>query len=251
MNCFFSPIRWCAAATLAVLSASYAAALPLDFVYLRNVDPTIRQDMRYAGSHNFIGRPVAGYKAAECILTRQAALALRTVQASLAPLKQSLVVWDCYRPTTAVADFQRWAKDASDTSMKAEFYPNTDKAKLFSLGYIASKSAHSRGSTVDLGIVDLDAAPQPFDAAKPLVACTRAKGERFEDGSLDFGTGYDCLDVLAGTEGEGLGDTVLKNRQALRALMVAAGFKPYPKEWWHFQLAAEPFPNRGFDFPVE
>lgn len=251
MNCFLSLIRWFAAAALVAFAGSYASALPLDFVYLRNIDPTIKQDMRYAGSHNFIGRPIAGYKAAECILTRQAALALRTVQASLAPLKQSLIVWDCYRPTTAVADFQRWTKDPSNTRMKAEFYPNTDKAKLFSLGYIASKSAHSRGSTVDLGIVESDAAPPPFSAGQPLVACTRAKGERFEDGSLDFGTGYDCLDVLAGAEGESLGDAVLKNRQALRTLMTAAGFKPYAKEWWHFELTAEPFPDRRFDFPVE
>ena len=80
--------------------------------------------------------------------------------------------------------------------------------------------------------------------------CTRPKGERFEDGSLDFGTGYDCLDVLAGTQSESLGDTVLKNRQALRMLMVAAGFKLYLKEWWHFELTGEPFPDRRFDFPV-
>ena len=247
------PIRWFARALffLIAVAVSGAAALPLDFVYLRNVDPTIRQDMRYAGSHNFIGRPVAGYKAAECILTRQAALALRTVQASLAPLKQSLIVWDCYRPTSAVADFLQWTQDLSDTRMKAEFYPRTDKSKLFSLGYLASKSAHSRGSTVDLGIVELDAAPPVFSADQPLAACTRPKGERFEDGSLDFGTGYDCLDVLAGTQSESLGDTVLKNRQALRMLMVAAGFKPYLKEWWHFELTGEPFPDRRFDFPVQ
>ena len=233
------------------VAGSGAQALPLDFVYLRNVDPTIRQDIRYAGSHNFIGRPVAGYKSAECVLTRQAALALRTVQASLAQAKQSLVVWDCYRPTTAVADFLQWTKDLSDNRMKAEFYPRTDKSEFFSLGYLASKSAHSRGSTVDLGIVDLEAAAPTFGAGDQLVACTRPKGERFEDGSLDFGTGYDCLDVLAGTQGESLGDTVLKNRQALRERMMAAGFKPYAKEWWHFELTAEPFPDRRFDFPVQ
>lgn len=243
--------RWFVVVMLVAFTGSHAAALPLDFVYLRNVDPTIRQDMRYAGSHNFIGRPIAGYKAAECILTRQAALALRTVQASLAQARQSLVVWDCYRPTSAVADFLQWTKDLSDTRMKAEFYPRTDKSKLFSLGYLASKSAHSRGSTVDLGIVELDTAPPAFSADQPLAACTRPKGERFEDGSLDFGTGYDCLDVLAGTQGESLGETVIKNRQALRTLMTAEGFKPYPKEWWHFELTAEPFPDRRFDFPVQ
>ena len=184
-------------------------------------------------------------------MTRQAALALRAVQASLTPLKQSLVVWDCYRPTTAVADFLQWTKDLSDNRMKAEFYPRTDKSKFFSLGYLASKSSHSRGSTVDLGIVEMDAVAPAFTSGDKLVDCTRPKGERFEDGSLDFGTGYDCLDVLAGTQGESLGGTILKNRRMLRELMMAAGFKPYSKEWWHFELAAEPFPDRRFDFPVQ
>ena len=244
-------VRWFVVVMLVAAAGPRAAALPLDFVYLRNVDPTIRQDMRYAGSHNFIGRPVAGYKAAECILTRKAALALRTVQASLAQSKQSLVVWDCYRPTTAVADFLEWTKDLSDSRMKAEFYPQTDKAKLFALGYLATKSAHSRGSTVDLGIVETEAVSPPFTVGQQLVACTRPKGERFEDGSLDFGTGYDCLDVLAGAEGEKLAGVAAQNRQALRMLMMAAGFKPYSKEWWHFELVAEPFPDRRFDFPVQ
>ena len=104
-------------------------------------------------SHNFVGRPVRGYLAAECILSEPAANALETVQRMLADKKLSLIVWDCYRPKRAVDDFVQWSKDPSRSEMKAEFYPRTDKAKLFALGYLARRSAHSRGSTVDLGIV--------------------------------------------------------------------------------------------------
>jgi D-alanyl-D-alanine dipeptidase len=229
-----------------------AASLPPKFVYLRDIDPTIHQDIRYAGFHNFVGRPIAGYKAAECILTQQAALALKSVQASLVSIKQSLIVWDCYRPTTAVADFLQWTRELSDSRMKEEFYPRTDKSKLFALGYLATRSAHSRGSTVDLGIID-DAAQTalPFRAEDKLVPCTDPKGMRFEDGTLDFGTGYDCLDVLAGNSKGNLSEVVLGNRQALHLLMMNAGFKSYSKEWWHFELSPEPFPDRRFDFPVQ
>ena len=120
---------------------------------MRDVDPTIVHDIRYAGSHNFVGRPIAGYRAAECILSASAANALKAVQGILAEQKLSLIVWDCYRPKRAVEDFFRWSKDPTHSEMKAEFYPRTDKEKLFALGYLAKRSAHSRGSTVDLGIV--------------------------------------------------------------------------------------------------
>ena len=171
--------------------------MPRGFVYLRDVDPTIVQDIRYAGSHNFVGRPIRGYLAAECILSAPAANALATVQRMLAEKKLSLIVWDCYRPKRAVEDFVQWSRDPAHAEMKAEFYPRTDKDKLFALGYLARRSAHSRGSTVDLGIVpaDVSSAPPP-NPSQPLKACTAPKGERFEDGTIDFGTGYDCLDVL-------------------------------------------------------
>ena len=239
-----------AAATLALPDpAVAAAALPRGFVYLRDVDPTIHQDIRYAGSHNFVGRPVNGYLAAECILSAPAAKALAAVQKSLTDKKLSLIVWDCYRPMRAVDNFVQWSKDPTHLEMKAEFYPRTDKAKLFALGYIARRSGHSRGSTVDLGIVpaDLSSAP-PSDPAQPLKACTAPKGERFEDGTIDFGTGYDCLDVLANTSAD-VGATARSNRQTLKSAMQAAGFRPYAREWWHFQLGNEPF-DHGFDFEV-
>jgi D-alanyl-D-alanine dipeptidase len=153
--------------------AAAGSALPRGFVYLRDIDPTIVQDIRYAGSHNFVGRPIKGYLAAECILSEAAANALATVQRALAEKKLSLIVWDCYRPQRAVDDFFRWSKDPTHAEMKAEFYPRTDKANLFALGYLARRSAHSRGSTVDLGIVpgDVSSAPPQNPPPSPK-ACT-------------------------------------------------------------------------------
>jgi zinc D-Ala-D-Ala dipeptidase len=237
------------------------SGLPKGFVYLRDIDPTIVQDIRYAGSHNFVGRPIKGYLAAECILSDRAASALQTVQSMLAEKKLSLIVWDCYRPKRAVDDFRQWSKDPAHSEMKAEFYPRTDKQKLFALGYLAPRSAHSRGSTVDLGLVpssfSLSPPSEPLPALKPLTLkpltlkpCTLPKGERFEDGTIDFGTGYDCLDVLGTTSNASVGGVALRNRQTLKSYMAKVGFRPYAREWWHFELINEPFDRQGFDFEV-
>jgi D-alanyl-D-alanine dipeptidase len=231
-------------------AALAGSALPKGFVYLRDIDPTIIQDIRYAGSHNFVGRPISGYLAPECILSAPAANALKAVQKTLAGKQLSLIVWDCYRPKRAVDDFLRWSRDPTRSEMKTEFYPRTDKAKLFALGYLARRSAHSRGSTVDLGI-----APGSFSLTPPpepppsLKTCTAPKGERFEDGTIDFGTGYDCLDVLAHTSNGAVGGIARRNRQILKSHMQAAGFRPYAREWWHFELVNEPY-RHGFDFEV-
>jgi len=229
----------------------FKGSLPKGFVYLRDIDPTIVQDIRYAGSHNFVGRPIRGYLAAECILSERAAKALETVQRILAEKKLSLIVWDCYRPKRAVDDFLQWSQDPAHAEMKTEFYPRTDKKKLFALGYLATRSAHSRGSTVDLGIVPttFSLAPPP-NPPQPLKACTSPKGERFEDGTIDFGTGYDCLDVLGNASNAAVGGTALHNRQTLKSYMQAAGFRPYAREWWHFALINAPFNRDGFDFEV-
>lgn len=241
--------------TLAV-PALAGFALPKGFVYLRDIDPTIVEDIRYAGSHNFVGRPIEGYRAAECILSDRAATALKTVQSMLAEKKLSLIVWDCYRPKRAVDDFLQWSKDPTHAEMKAEFYPRTDKQRLFALGYLATRSAHSRGSTVDLGIVpssfSLSSPPNSLPALKPLSLkpCTLPKGERFEDGTIDLGTGYDCLDALGSTSNASVGELALRNRQMLKSYMLKAGFRPYAREWWHFELNNEPFNRQGFDFEV-
>jgi len=226
------------------------SALPKGFVYLRDIAPTIVQDIRYAGSHNFVGRPIRGYLAAECILSEPAAKALESVQRKLAEKKLSLVVWDCYRPRRAVDDFLQWSRDPTHSEMKAEFYSRTEKQKLFAFGYLASRSAHSRGSTVDLGIVPTTFASAPPNPSQPLKACTSPKGERFEDGTIDFGTGYDCLDVLANTSNARAGGTALRNRQTLKSYMQGAGFRAYAREWWHFEFINEPFHRGGFDFEV-
>jgi D-alanyl-D-alanine dipeptidase len=236
--------------TMLLPAPALAGSLPRGFVYLRDVDPTIVQDIRYAGSHNFVGRPIKGYLAAECILSAPAANALALAQKKLAEKKLSLIVWDCYRPKRAVADFWRWSRGPAHSEMKAEFYPRTDKASLFALGYVAIRSAHSRGSTVDLGIVPADVSSAPArDPSQPLRACTAPKSERFEDGTIDLGTGPDCLDVLASTSNALVGAVARANRQMLKSAMREAGFRAYFREWWHFELVNAPFTD-GFDFEV-
>eukprot|EP00808_Paulinella_micropora_P001587 g45808.t1 len=223
--------------------------LPKGFVSLREVDSSIIQDMRYAGHHNFVGRPISGYLSASCILTTQAAQALQRVQKSLLPRGLSLKVYDCYRPTRAVADFETWAANLSATETKAEFYPRLEKTELFK-GYVAHKSGHSRGSTVDLTIVPLPAPPQPeFVPGETKLASCIGPG-RWPDNSLDMGTGYDCLDTEGGTNATTLGPKQWQNRQTLREAMEKEGFENYWREWWHFSLKNEPFPNSYFNHPV-
>lgn len=221
------------------------------FVYLAKQDPTIVQEMRYAGNHNFIGKPIQGYEAGKCILTEQAAKALALVQAELKAFSLGLKVYDCYRPQRAVDHFVYWAKDLEDTKMKNEFYPKVDKTKLFSDGYIAEKSGHSRGSTVDLTLVPLPVPGQAvYRDGEALTECYQAMLFRFKDNSLDFGTGFDCFDPLAHTENTTINDTQKRHRLLLRAVMDKYGFKNYDKEWWHFTLRNEPFPEQYFDFVV-
>lgn len=165
--------RPCLAAFFAALgfitSPALASDLPDGFVYLRDIAPDIRQDMRYAGNHNFVGRPIEGYEAGECILSTKAAEALRAAAEELAPENLRLRVYDCYRPARAVADFAQWARDIDDTIMQAEFYPRVDKSLLFELGYIAERSGHSRGSTVDLTIEPMNTPETGWTPGDPLV----------------------------------------------------------------------------------
>jgi zinc D-Ala-D-Ala dipeptidase len=227
------------------------AELPIGFVYISEVVPTIRQDIRYAGSHNFTGRPVDGYEANECILTERAADALKRVQIELAGKHLSLIVWDCYRPTRAVRDFINWSRSRHRSLMKDEFFPNTNKNQLFERGYLSSHSAHARGSTVDLGLVPSALrTPPTFDAAMPLLPCTAPKGVRFDDGTIDFGTGYDCLDPLASTNNPNVSREAHFHRILLKRVMQQYGFKSYLREWWHFTFSDEPFPGQSFDFPI-
>lgn len=227
-----------------------APTRPPGFVYLRDVAPSIVQDIRYRGYHNFLGRPVAGYGAAECILTRQAAQALAKVQAELEASDLTLRVYDCYRPQRAVDDFIAWSRDPSDQRMKAEFYPRVDKALFFKLGYVAAKSGHTRGSTVDLTIERLPPhAAAPYAPGDPLTSCIAPFVERYHDGSLDMGTGFDCMDELSHPDAE-IGNIAEAHRKMLAYVMEKNGFKGIEEEWWHFTLANEPYPNTYFDFPI-
>jgi len=232
-------------------SALAQAALPPDFVYLSDVAPAIQQDMRYAGYHNFIGRPIKGYQAGECILTKEAAVALAQVQKELKKSSLSLKVYDCYRPQMAVDDFIAWSQKPRQQQMKAEFYPRVNKEDFFKLGYVAAKSGHTRGSTVDLTIVPLPTpAEEIYTPGQTLIACFAPYNQRFHDNSIDMGTGFDCMDETAWFAAK-VGKTALANRRLLQNIMEKNGFKPYATEWWHFTLKDEPFPGTYFNFPIK
>jgi zinc D-Ala-D-Ala dipeptidase len=242
------------AVTIATVPASGGAQAPrpADIVDLTDAVPGIRTEIRYFGSHNFVGRPISGYRAEKCLLTRAAANALAGVQAALREFDLALKVYDCYRPQTAVDDFVEWGRDLRDQAMKLEFYPTVDKSSLFSDGYIAERSGHSRASTVDLTIVPGDAPPSPaFDRTEPLRSCENDRGARHADSSIDMGTGYDCFSELSHTTSTRVGAAQRANRLLLKSLMERAGFRSLPEEWWHYTLADEPYPATYFAFPVE
>ncbi|MFJ9604458.1 M15 family metallopeptidase [Streptomyces althioticus] len=244
----------------ALLTATAAAAparatpepkAPRDFVALHSVDPTILHEIRYVTPHNFVGERIDGYRQPLCILTRPAAEALRTAQRRLLPQGYSLKVYDCYRPQRAVDHFVRWAEDLDDQTMKAEFYPNVDKTRLFADGYIAEKSGHSRGSTVDLTLVKLPAQPtRPYRPGEPLTPCFAPKDERFPDNSLDMGTGYDCFDTLSHTLDPRITGEQRANRTLLKSTLEDLGFVNLAEEWWHYTFKPEAYPDTYFDFPV-
>jgi D-alanyl-D-alanine dipeptidase len=222
-----------------------AAEMPADFVYLHDIDPSIEQDMRYAGRDNFTGRPVPGYDAPECVLVRQAAEALKKVQQDLRPQGLTLRVYDCYRPTQAVDAFVAWAKEPDDPRAKARYYPNLQKSVLFP-DYIATRSGHSRGATLDLTLAPIGATDTPAQDG----SCTASQKTFAPDGSLAMGTRFDCFDVKANTKASGLTPLEIENRAALRKAMQAEGFKTYPFEWWHFTFEPEPYPDTYFNFPI-
>lgn len=233
-------------------SSPGANALPDSFVHIQEVIPDALMDIRYYTDHNFLGVRVDGYEAPACILTRQAAQALAHVQKDLAPFSMSIKIYDCYRPQRAVDHFVRWAKDVNDTKTQKEFYPTVNKRNLFRDGYIAERSSHSRGSTVDLTIVSLPAPLQPpYVAGQPQKACYLPAGVRFADNSLDMGTGYDCFDVASHPENINLSPQHRANRLLLKTLMAKYGFRNYDQEWWHFTLNNEPHPETYFNFPVK
>jgi zinc D-Ala-D-Ala dipeptidase len=244
-------------AIAALLVAAACASAPAaerraGFVDVKTMIPDLIVEMRYATAHNFVGRPIPGYKAARCLLTREAGQALKDVADELRQRGFVLKVYDCYRPQTAVDAFAAWGRDQADQKMKAEFYPDVDKRTLFRDGYIAHRSGHSRGSTLDLTIVPLPAPQQPFDpGASEIRGCDSPAGARTPDGSADMGTGFDCFSPLSHTASSGVGETQRANRTLLHTLMSRHSFRNNRNEWWHYTLADEPYPDTFFDFPVE
>ncbi len=225
---------------------------PDAIVDLKEVLPSVLLDIRYHGPHNFVGTPVEGYRAPKCLITREATEALGKVQAELTAFSLSLKVYDCYRPQRAVDHFVRWAEDIGDRKTRKEFYPTVDKRHLFRDGYIAKKSGHSRASTIDLTIVPVPVpAQERYTPGQPLKACFLPAAKRFRDNSLDMGTGFDCFHELSHTGNGNVGLMQRKNRLLLKTLMDKHGFANYDKEWWHFTLRNEPYPDTYFDFPVE
>ena len=210
---------------LSSLPAQAQEQRPAAFVDAATVVPGLVVDMRYFGAHNFVGRRIDGYEKPVCLLTIQAAEALAEVARDLTPRGLRLKVFDCYRPKRAVAHFMRWAKAVDDLKNKQTYYPDLDKSQLFAEGYISARSGHSRGSTVDLTLVD-------------------------GSGELDMGTSFDFLGSRSNMLDPAVSAQAHRHRMLLGAAMSTRGFRPYEKEWWHFTLRGEPFRETFFDFPV-
>lgn len=229
----------------------YSQNIPDGFVEIREVIPDIVLDLRYLTNHNFLGVPVNGYTSEKCYITKAAADSLAKVQAELRQFGLSLKVYDAYRPQRAVDHFVSWAKNITDTLTKKEFYPTIDKSRLFIDGFIAEKSGHSRGSTIDLTIVPIPLPHQPEFVIQEQCECYKSVEERFKDNSIDMGTGFDCFHQLSHTINSDLTIGQRTNRLLLKTIMEKYGFKNLPEEWWHFTLKNEPFPKTYFDFEIK
>lgn len=198
------------------------------FVDVQKEIPSIVLDMRYYGELNFIGKPIDGYLKPIALLTKKSVEKLKKVQLALKEENLGIKIFDAYRPQRAVDHFVRWAKDEKDTLMKQAYYPNVCKKDLFKLEYIAAKSGHSRGSTLDLTLINLET-----------------------NEPLDMGSSYDFFGEISWPFNNSITPAQKHHRLVLRKVMVENGFKPYKCEWWHFTLKNEPFPDTYFDFPVE
>ena len=199
-----------------------------DFVLLTDVVPDAILEIRYYSTYNFVGDRIDGYEQPTALLTKEAAAALKNASDELKAKGYRLKIYDAYRPQKAVTHFMNWAKDIDDTRMKEYFYPELDKSVLFDQGYIAEKSGHSRGSTVDLTLFDM-------------------KTEK----EVDMGGTFDYFGELSHPDyKEGITEEQYNNRMILRDAMINNGFKPLVEEWWHFTLENEPYPDTYFQFPV-
>ena len=200
---------------------------PSAFVLLADYVPAIIQEIRYYSTYNFIGDRIDGYEEPCAILTMEAARALKSVSNEMNVMGYRLKVFDAYRPAAAVKHFVLWGLEDTDIRMKPFFYPDLDKEELFMKGYIASRSSHSRGSTVDLTLFDMRTGKE-----------------------LDMGSPFDYFSEVSHPDYKGITKEQYENRMFLQDMMVRGGFEPYDCEWWHFTLRDEPYPDTYFDFPV-
>ena len=197
------------------------------FVLLADYVPGIVQEIRYYSTYNFIGDRIDGYEEPCAILTVEAARALKAVSNEVNVQGYRLKIFDAYRPSVAVRHFVMWGLEDLDLRMKPYFYPELEKQELFKQGYIASKSTHSRGSTVDLTLLDMKTGKE-----------------------LDMGSPFDLFSELSHPDSKAVTEEQYRNRMLLRNVMLRNGFLPLDCEWWHFTLADEPFPDVYFEFPV-
>jgi zinc D-Ala-D-Ala dipeptidase len=198
-----------------------------EFVFVDEAVSGIRWDAKYATWDNFTGKPVDGYLANRIVGTRALCAALEEVREEAAAVGFGLLLWDGYRPQRAVDCFLRWAQRPEDGLTKRRHYPNIDRAQMFEKGYVAAKSGHSRGSTVDLTLFHL------------------ATGDLAR-----MGGDYDLMDAISHHGAKGITPAAARNREFLRSLMEGCGFGAYECEWWHYSLKDEPYPNTYFDFPI-
>lgn len=196
------------------------------FIDLQEAIPGLAAEVRYATPHNLTGHPLAGYRAGRALATREAAEALRRAFAHARKLGYGMLVYDAYRPQKAVDDFVAWSQLPEDGKTKAEFYPELEKTQLFPMGYIARKSGHTRGSTIDLTLTDAKGVP------------------------LDMGSCFDRMSDISHHGVVGLTPVQEERRAILRGIMAYAGFAPYENEWWHYRLMGEPYPDTYFDFDI-
>ena len=214
--------------TVLISSQISSQTLPKGFSYVSEIDATIKKELRYGTSNNFIGKPIDGYLKDSLIISTPAAKALKEIQTKLILSGLSLKIFDAYRPQQSVDHFVRWDKVMNDTLMKQLYYPDVQKSELFTLGFIASKSGHTRGSTVDLSIVDVKTNKE-----------------------VDMGSSYDFFGEKSHPFYKKITEAQMKNRMLLRTIMIKNGFIPYDNEWWHFTLKDEPYPTTYFNFLIE
>ena len=200
---------------------------PSGFVLLSDYVPDIVQEIRYFSTYNFIGDRIDGYEEPCAIMTIEAARALKSVSNEANVQGFRLKIFDAYRPACAVRHFVRWGIEDMDLRMKPFFYPEVEKQELFSRGYVAGKSSHSRGSTVDLTLLDMQTGQE-----------------------VDMGSPFDFFDECSHPDYRGVTDEQYENRMFLQKAMVRNGFEPIDCEWWHFTLRDEPYPDIYFEFPV-